>query len=46
MTGPSDTLLARIDRMESMQAIQQLPIRYALAVDGIWTLGSACSWRM
>ena len=34
MTGPSDTLLARIDRMESMQAIQQLPIRYALAVDG------------
>ena len=29
-----DTLLARIDKIESMQAIQQLPIRYALAVDG------------
>lgn len=34
MAEPSDTLLARIDRIESMQAIQQLPIRYALAVDG------------
>lgn len=29
-----DDLLARIDRIESYQAIQQLPIRYALAVDG------------
>lgn len=29
-----DALLARIDRIESMQAIGQLPIRYALAVDG------------
>lgn len=27
-------LLARIDRIESTQAIGQLPIRYALAVDG------------
>ncbi|HZU62445.1 MAG TPA: nuclear transport factor 2 family protein [Novosphingobium sp.] len=27
-------LLARIDRLESQAAIQQLPIRYALAVDG------------
>jgi hypothetical protein len=27
-------LLSRIDRIESMLAIQQLPIRYALAVDG------------
>jgi hypothetical protein len=27
-------LLARIDRIEAIQAIQQLPIRYALAVDG------------
>lgn len=27
-------LEARIDRIEAMQAIQQLPIRYALAVDG------------
>ena len=26
--------LARIDRIESLQAIQQLPMRYALAVDG------------
>ena len=30
----TDDLLARIDRIESYQAIQQLPIRYALAVDG------------
>ena len=29
-----DSLLARIDRIESTLAIQQLPIRYALAVDG------------
>ena len=28
-----DDLLERIDRIESYQAIQQLPIRYALAVD-------------
>ena len=27
-------LEARIDRIESVQAIQQLPIRYAMAVDG------------
>lgn len=27
-------LAARIDRIESVQAIQQLPVRYALAVDG------------
>lgn len=33
MTGESD-LPARIDRIESLQAIGQLPIRYALAVDG------------
>ncbi|MBV9841004.1 MAG: nuclear transport factor 2 family protein [Sphingomonadaceae bacterium] len=32
MTAGSD-LEARIDRIESMQAIQQLPIRYAIAVD-------------
>lgn len=31
MTDPD--LLQRIDRIESRQAIQQLPIRYALAVD-------------
>lgn len=31
MTG---ALAARIDRLESVAAIQQLPIRYALAVDG------------
>ena len=30
----SDDLAARIDRLESLAAIQQLPIRYALAVDG------------
>jgi len=29
-----DKLLERIDRVESTLAIQQLPIRYALAVDG------------
>ena len=29
-----EALLQRIDRLESLQAIQQLPIRYALAVDG------------
>jgi hypothetical protein len=29
-----DPLLRRIDRIESVQAIQQLAIRYALAVDG------------
>lgn len=29
-----DSLLARIARIEAMQAIQQLPIRYAIAVDG------------
>jgi 3-phenylpropionate/cinnamic acid dioxygenase small subunit len=28
------TLEDRIDRIESHQAIQQLPIRYAMAVDG------------
>ena len=27
-------LAARVDRVESLQAIQQLPVRYALAVDG------------
>jgi hypothetical protein len=32
--GGQDDLLARIDRIEATQAIQQLPIRYALAVDG------------
>jgi len=30
----TDNLAARIDRIESHLAIQQLPIRYALAVDG------------
>lgn len=30
----SDDLGARIDRLESLAAIQQLPIRYAIAVDG------------
>lgn len=30
----SEDLAARIDRLESLAAIQQLPIRYALAVDG------------
>lgn len=30
----TDDLLARVDRIESHLAIQQLPIRYALAVDG------------
>jgi len=30
----TDDLAARLDRVESYQAIQQLPIRYALAVDG------------
>jgi hypothetical protein len=34
MSGHESDLLARLDRIESMQAIQQLPIRYALAVDG------------
>lgn len=35
MTGTAESdLLARIDRIESHLAIQQLPIRYALAVDG------------
>lgn len=29
-----EDLNARIDRIESYQAIQQLPIRYALAIDG------------
>lgn len=29
----SDDLAARIDRLESLAAIQQLPIRYAVAVD-------------
>ena len=29
-----DDLEARIDRIESTQAIQQLPIRYAMALDG------------
>ena len=32
MTGDAD-LLKRMDRIESQLAIQQLPIRYALAVD-------------
>jgi hypothetical protein len=32
-TSPNPDLLARIDRIESTLAIQQLPIRYALAVD-------------
>jgi len=31
---PTPDLAGRIDRIESMQAIGQLPIRYALAVDG------------
>jgi hypothetical protein len=30
----SGDLAARIDRLESLAAIQQLPIRYAIAVDG------------
>ena len=30
----TETLESRIDRLESTAAIQQLPIRYALAVDG------------
>lgn len=30
----SEDLARRIDRLESLAAIQQLPIRYALAVDG------------
>jgi hypothetical protein len=30
----SDTLAERVDRLESRWAIQQLPIRYAIAVDG------------
>lgn len=30
----SADLAARIDRLESLEAIRQLPIRYALAVDG------------
>ena len=30
----TDELLARVTRIEAYQAIQQLPIRYALAVDG------------
>ena len=34
MSDPQSDLLARLDRIESQQAIQQLPIRYALAVDG------------
>ncbi|TWB31023.1 nuclear transport factor 2 family protein [Nitrospirillum viridazoti] len=29
-----DDLLRRLDRLESLAAIQQLPVRYALAVDG------------
>jgi hypothetical protein len=31
---PDQNLAARLDRIESTLAIQQLPIRYALAVDG------------
>ena len=31
---PDQNLSARLDRIESTLAIQQLPIRYALAVDG------------
>ncbi len=35
MTHPPDeTLASRLDRIESTLAIQQLPVRYALAVDG------------
>ena len=34
MTDDLRALAARIDRVESMQAIGQLPIRYVLAVDG------------
>jgi hypothetical protein len=34
MSDQGSDLLARLDRIESMQAIQQLPMRYALAVDG------------
>lgn len=34
MTTADQSLLDRIDRIESTLAIQQLPIRYALAVDG------------
>ncbi len=30
----TEDLAARVDRLESLAAIQQLPIRYALAVDG------------
>jgi len=30
----TDELSARLDRVESLLAIQQLPVRYALAVDG------------
>src|SRR5689334_22508970 len=33
MTQVLQELAARLDRVESMQAIGQLPIRYALAVD-------------
>ena len=33
MSAP-DEVLARLARVEAYQAIQQLPIRYALAVDG------------
>lgn len=34
MTTAAATLEQRIDRLESLHAIQQLPVRYALAVDG------------
>lgn len=34
MTGETPDLAGRLDRIESYQAIQQLPIRYAVAVDG------------
>jgi hypothetical protein len=33
-TDNAEKLGARIDRLESIHAIQQLPVRYALAVDG------------
>ena len=34
MTGTDGDLAERLDRVESRQAIGQLPIRYAMAVDG------------
>jgi hypothetical protein len=34
MSSSDGDLMRRLDRLESYQAIQQLPIRYALAIDG------------